>query len=299
MKSCCRTAAFYANVQSNESTIMKNTSDRSSIPVVILCGGMGTRLAEETGTKPKPLVEIGERPILWHIMKSYAHHGFKNFILCLGYKGHMIRDYFLNYEYWTRDFRMQLGKNGKVDFLSESDSTEDWNITFADTGLHTQTGSRVKKIEKYVKTDYFFLTYGDGVSDVNINQLLDYHMGHGKVGTVTGVTPPSRFGELTVSFEKGAAKLVNFKEKPDHRMSENGTTHFINGGYQVFSKDFFKYLSAGENCVLEREPFEGLTKDNQFMMYKHQGFWQCMDTTRDLSALRELWDSGKAPWRVS
>ena len=267
----------------------------TDIPVVILCGGLGTRLVEETETKPKPLVEIGGRPILWHIMRSYAHYGYRNFILCLGYKGQLIRDYFLNYQYHVRDIRVTLGGAPQVELLGASSHADDnWNITLADTGDAAMTGARVKRIEKYIHSDHFHLTYGDGVADVDLAKLAAFHFGHGAIGTVTGVRPPSRFGELVV--DKGV--VTSFAEKPEARSCKGSSvTGVINGGYFMFSKKFFKYLSSDDACVLERKPLEKLSQDQQLMLYNHGGFWQCMDTMRDVTLLRELWTSGGAPWK--
>lgn len=268
----------------------------SQMPVVILCGGLGTRLAEETETKPKPLVEIGGRPILWHIMKHYAHYGFKNFVLCLGYKGGQIRDYFLNYQLSSQDLRVSFGEHPELELLGPRDELEDWTITLADTGNSAMTGSRVKRIEKYIKDEHFMLTYGDGVCDVDIAKLAQFHLEHGKLGTVTGVRPPSRFGELVLDPRQGSEGLVrHFAEKPKGASSLSG---FINGGFFVFSKKFFKYLSEADDCVLERKPLERLSRDRQLMMFQHPGFWQCMDTMRDVTLLRDLWNSHEAPWRV-
>ncbi len=255
--------------------------------VVILCGGRGTRLKGETEVRPKPLIEIGGRPILWHIMKTYAHYGFKDFILCLGYKGEMIKEYFLNYEAMNNDFTIQLSEKNKIDFHSKH-LEKDWKVTLVDTGEEVQTGSRIKRIEKYVNTELFMVTYGDGVADIDINALLLYHKKHKKIGTVSGVHPSSRFGELII--EGGFVR--SFSEKPQT------TQGFVNGGFFVFNRAFFKYLSADKNCYLERQPLERLAKDNQLMVYLHKGFWQCMDTQRELDSLVNLWEKDKAAWKV-
>jgi glucose-1-phosphate cytidylyltransferase len=255
--------------------------------VVILCGGMGTRLREETEFRPKPMIEIGGRPILWHIMKIYAYHGHTDFILCLGYKGWMIKEYFLNYEAMNNDFTIRLGSSNEIRFHSNH-SENGWTITLADTGLMTITGARVKRIEKYINDDEFMLTYGDGVADININHLIEFHRSHGKIGTVTGARPPSRFGELIVNGDS----VVEFSEKPH-------VSHgYINGGFFVFNRDIFNYLSTDDSCTLEREPLEKLAKDGELMMYHHTGFWQCIDTYRDLQLIRNLWESGKAYWKI-
>lgn len=253
--------------------------------VVILCGGFGTRLREETETRPKPMVEIGGKPILWHIMKTFAHHGFKDFVLCLGYKGEVIKNYFLNYEQLNNDFTIELG-TGKVEVHSLHDE-EGWRVTLVDTGLNAMTGARAKRVEKYVDGDHFILTYGDGVTDLDINELLQFHQSSGKIGTVTGVSPPSHYGELGIAGDQ----VVSFREKPRSQGS------FISGGYFVLNREFFNYLSDDEGCVLEREPLERLAEDGQLAVYTHRGFWQCMDTYRDYLYLNELWDRGNAQWR--
>jgi len=254
--------------------------------VVLLCGGLGTRLKEETEYKPKPMVEVGGRPILWHIMKIYSHYGFNKFVLCLGFRGDVIKDYFYNYRIRHTDFTLNLGKQ-EMKIHNQHDEN-DWEITFAETGPNSMTGSRVKRIEKYVDDDVFLLTYGDGLSDVNINDLLAFHKSHGKIATVTGVLPPSRFGELVTK-----DKVVeSFNEKP--QVHQGG---FINGGYFVFNKKFFNYLSKDESCILERQPLEDLVRDKQLCIYEHKGFWQCMDTYRDFEFLNGLWRDGKAEWK--
>jgi len=254
--------------------------------VIILCGGRGTRLKEETEFRPKPLVEVGGRPILWHIMKIYAHYGFNNFILCLGYKGEMIREYFLNYEIRNVDFNLQLG-NSKIKVYNKS-REENWNITFVDTGERAQTGARVKQVEKYVDGDRFMLTYGDGVTDVKIDKIIKYHQKQGRIGTITGVHPPSRFGEIVLD----GSRIAKFNEKPQAKEG------FISGGFFVFQKEFFRYLKDDNDCCLEKEPLEKLVANNQLSAYLHNGFWQCMDTQRELDILNQLWATGKAPWKV-
>lgn len=254
--------------------------------VVILCGGRGTRLKEETEFRPKPLVEIGGRPILWHIMKIYAYYGFNDFILCLGYKGEMIREYFINYEIKNADFTLQLG-NGRVKAYHKS-LEKDWKITFVDTGEKAQTGARVKRIEKYVDGESFMLTYGDGVGNVRIDEIVKYHRKQGRIGTITSVHPPSRFGELIIS----GGRVREFNEKPQVKEG------FINGGFFVFQNEFFRYLKNDDECYLEREPLEKLVADQQLSGYPHEGFWQCMDTQRELDILNQLWATNKAPWKV-
>lgn len=254
--------------------------------VVILCGGRGTRMEEETEIRPKPMVEIGGRPILWHIMKIYAHYGFNDFILCLGYKGKVIKEYFLNYQAMNSDFTLKLGSN-EVIFYNET-GEKDWQITFVDTGENAQTGARVKRIEKYIENDLFMVTYGDGVANININDLLAFHRKHGKVGTVTGVHPSSRFGELVIKKDQ----VIEFGEKPQVKGG------FINGGFFVFHRKFFQYLRDDDNCYMEREPLENLTRDGQLKVFLHEDFWQCMDTRRELDILNKLWASGNPPWKV-
>ena len=254
--------------------------------VVILCGGMGTRLREETEYRPKPLVEIGGRPVLWHIMKIYSHCGFNDFILCLGYKGAMIKEYFLNYRLMNSDFTLRLDSGREPEFHRPLQNDQ-WTITFADTGADAMTGARVKRIERYITGDYFMLTYGDGVADLDICRLWEFHLAHGKIGTVTGVHPLSRYGELSLQ-----GTLVNeFNEKP---LDQAG---FISGGFFVFHRRFFDYLTDDDGCTLEREPLEALTREGQLAGYLHHGFWHCMDTYRDFTRLNELWKMG-APWKV-
>jgi len=258
------------------------------IPVVILCGGLGTRIKEETETKPKPMIEIGGKPILWHIMKMYSHYGFNNFILCLGYKKDVIKNYFLNHEIMSSDITLDFSATNKIDFHN-SPSEKSWKITLVDTGDNAMTGTRVKRIEKFIKGDTFMLTYGDGVSNVNISDVIKFHKSHGKIGTVTGVRPPSRFGELVIKDNM----VVNFTEKPEDCKDQR----FINGGFFVFKKEFFRYLDDNDSCVLEKEPLQNLSKDGNLMVYKHTGFWQCMDTYRDWLLLENMWKSNPA-WKV-
>ena len=263
-------------------------TENSQIPVVILCGGFGTRLGEETDAKPKPMVEIGGRPILWHIMKHYSHYGFSNFILCLGYKGHIIRDFFLNYENLTRDVRVRTGTNKSIEILGHERS-EDWNIILADTGASAMTGARIKRIEKYIDSEVFLLTYGDGLSNINLDNLLKFHEKSGKIGTVTGVRPPARFGELIVDAKN--EKVLQLSDK------SNSSHAFINGGFFAFQRKFFQYLSEDDDCTLEKKPLEKLATDDQLKMFQHDDFWQCMDTPRDMNLLRSLWSENRAPWK--
>ena len=254
---------------------------------VILCGGKGTRLREETEYRPKPMVQIGNKPILWHIMKIYSSYGINDFVICLGYKGHIIKEYFLNYEMMNNDITIQLGNHKSVEIHGNHDET-DWNVTLVDTGEETQTGGRVKKIEKYINEDKFMLTYGDGVADINIKDLLKYHESHGKIGTMTSVHPPSRFGELTIVRNQ----ITNFTEKPQTQEGK------ISGGFFVFNKEFFNYLTDDDNCYLEKAPLENLAKDGELMSYSCDDFWQCVDTYRELELLNDLWKNNRAPWKV-
>lgn len=252
--------------------------------VVILAGGLGTRLAEETAVKPKPMVEIGGYPIVWHIMNGYAHHGFKQFILALGYKGEVAKDYFLRYHISNSDVTVNLC-NGKVDILKAH--RRDWEVRMIDTGHATPTGGRLQQLDPHLRSDgTFMVTYGDGVSDVNISELLDFHRAHGKVATLTAVRPPARFG--TMSFD--GDRVTHFEEKP--QTSEG----WINGGFFVFEPELFDYLDS--DTMLENEPLKRLAQDRELMMFRHEGFWQCMDTLRDRNRLEALWESGAAPWKV-
>lgn len=255
--------------------------------VVILCGGQGTRMREETEFRPKPMVEVGGRPLLWHIMKGYAAHGFSDFVLCLGYRGDMIKEYFLNYRAHNADLTIDLGAGGVT---YETDRPEDWRVTLADTGADAMTGARVKRVERYLgDADLFLCTYGDGLSDVDVSALIDFHRAHGKLATVTGVLPPGRFGRLAID---GQDAVHDFHEKP---LEGEGR---INGGFFVFSRAFLDRLSDDASCVLEREPLESAARDGELKMYRHDRFWQCADTLRDVELLRGLWGDGDAPWRT-
>ena len=254
--------------------------------VVLLCGGMGTRLGAESEVKPKPMVMVGERPILWHIMKYYAQFGHKDFILCLGHKGDVIKDYFLNYQTSSNDVTVELG-DSNVEFHS-THGEQDWRVTLANTGLTSLTGTRLKKIEKYIKGDTFMATYGDGLSSVDVDALVARHKEHGKIATVTTVHPPARFGELT--FDDG--RVAHFSEKPQTSAGQ------INGGFFVFDRRVFEYLPADADYPLEQEPMMRLAEDGELMAFEHEGFWQCMDTVRELSVLRNFWETGEAPWKV-
>lgn len=257
--------------------------------VVILCGGIGARIREETEFRPKPMVTIGDRPILWHIMKNFAHYGYKDFVLCLGYKGEMIKEYFYNYEVLNNDFTIELGDHKSVEIHSEHPEAG-WRVTLADTGPHTLKGARLKRVEGYLGDDDIFLTtYGDGIADVDIDALVAFHRSHGKLATVTGINPASRFGELKIT---GENTVESFMEKPEN------TPGLISGGFFVFSRDFLKYLSADEDCDLEFGVLEDLGGKGEFMVYRHEGFWGCMDTYRDMEHLNGLWNTGKAPWKI-
>jgi glucose-1-phosphate cytidylyltransferase len=247
---------------------------------------MGTRLREETEFRPKPLVEIGGKPILWHIMKIYSRFGFKEFVLCLGYKGYMIKEYFLNYRMKQSDFTLCLDAPDRLRFHN-ANGQEDWAITFAETGADAMTGARVKRIEKYINGDNFMLTYGDGLADLDVSELWRFHHENGKIGTVTGVRPKSRYGELSVL----DGRVRQFSEKPQVKEG------YISGGFFVFKRNFFNYLQDDDRCVLESEPLERLTKEGQLMSYMHTGFWHCMDTYRDYVGLNDMWKQNP-PWRI-
>ena len=252
---------------------------------VILCGGRGTRLRDETEFKPKPLVEIGHMSILWHIMKIYSYYGIKDFVLCLGYKGNMIKHFFMNLDEYNTDLTFNP-KTKKIVHYNKVE-VDDWNITFAETGLETGTGGRVKRVEKYVDEDDFFLTYGDGVSDVNISNLLKFHKSHGKIATVTAVKPLAKFGVLHLN----GGIVMDFTKK-------NVTYgNRIDGGFFVFKRNVFDYLTEDKDCVLEDKPLKMLVKDNQFVAYEHNGFWQCMDIQQQMEMLNELWQKNEAPWK--
>ena len=258
--------------------------------VVILCGGLGTRLREETEYRPKPMVPVGDRPILWHIMNRYAIYGYNEFVLCLGYKEDMIKNYFLHYRTETSDFTLKVGLKSQEAIQYHSPCPErNWSITFVDTGERTMTGARVKRIERYIDGETFLLTYGDGLADLDIIALTRFHEHHGRVGTVTSVHPGvGRFGELVLETDR-VAQFMEKPEKPDG---------YISGGFFVFHRDVFRYLSEDDHCVLEREPLQRLSADGQLMAYRHHGYWECMDTYRDYQHLNELWNKGDPPWAV-
>jgi glucose-1-phosphate cytidylyltransferase len=257
------------------------------LKVVILCGGQGTRLREETEFRPKPLVDIGGRPILLHIMKLYAHYGFREFVLCLGYRGNMIKEHFLSYEAMNNDFTVALGKKPTIRHHG-SHEEDGFTVTLADTGIDSMTGKRLKVIEKYIDDETFMVTYGDGLSDVNVEQLLKFHKRHGRLATVTTVRPISRFGVLELD---SASTVAGFNEKPE-------LDGWINIGFFVFQREIFEYLSDDPACVLEQDPLRRLAHEGQLMAFKHPGFFFAMDTYREYKFLNDLWDSGKAPWKV-
>jgi glucose-1-phosphate cytidylyltransferase len=256
---------------------------------VILCGGMGTRIRDASENLPKPLLPIGGKPILWHIMKGYAHHGFKDFVLCLGYKGWLIKEFFLNYRCMSSDLRVTLGSGGSTEFLGPV-LDEDWRVTLADTGEATMTGGRLASVRKYVDGDDLVMcTYGDGVSNVDIQRLVAFHRKHGKIATVTAVRPPGRFGELMI---KGGV-VAEFNEKPQ------AVGGFINGGFLVFdARRIWSYVPTDPRCVLEAEPMRSLARDGQLVAFEHDGYWQPMDTLREFNLLNDLWSAGNAPWKV-
>jgi glucose-1-phosphate cytidylyltransferase len=263
----------------------------AEVPVFILAGGLGTRLKEHTEFRPKPMVDVGNRPILWHIMRCYAAYGFKRFIVCAGFKSEVIKDYFLNYDAMNSDFTVSL-RNHDVRYHGTYHD-DDWEVTVAYTGETAMTGARVgRAAAKYLGSrEHFAVTYGDGLCDANFEEEFNVHIGSNRIGTVLAVNPPTRFGELRTEDE--GSVVSSFMEKPELRQS------WINGGYFIFRRDFMKYLSADENCVLEREPLSRLTADRQLGVFHHSGFWACMDTQRDKEYLDELWRSGQAPWTAS
>jgi glucose-1-phosphate cytidylyltransferase len=255
---------------------------------VILCGGYGTRIRDVASDIPKPMIPIAGLPILWHIMKYYAHWGHKDFVLCLGYKADTIKRFFLDYESVSTDFTITLGLGGKI-VTHNSHHEADWRVTLAETGLNTMTGGRVKRIAKYIGDDEdFMLTYGDGVSDIDIGNLISYHKTHGKLLTITGVHPPGRFGEIEHDAD---GNVVEFNEKTQ---TSSGR---ISGGFFIAKRAMLDYLSDNESCVLEVEPMRNLLRDGQLMLYRHDGFWQCMDTMREYQLLNSMWNSGQAPWK--
>lgn len=251
---------------------------------VILAGGMGTRISEETNVRPKPMVEIGGRPVLWHIMKSYSAHGVNDFIICLGYKGYMIKEYFANYFLHMSDVTFDMASN-RMDVHQKN--AEPWRVTLVDTGEDTMTGGRIKRVGRYLDGSDFCMTYGDGVSDVNLGKLIEFHRVQGRLATVTAIQPPGRFGALDMQDNL----ITSFQEKPQ------GDGSWINGGYFVLSPKVLDYIE-GDDTIWERAPMERLARERQLAAYKHPGFWQCMDTLRDRNLLETHWQSGRAPWKV-
>jgi len=254
------------------------------LKAAILAGGLGTRLSEETSVRPKPMVEIGGLPILWHIMKIYSAYGFAEFVIALGYKGEMIKDYLVNYHYRSHNLTVHTSTG---DLTVHNGTSENWTIHLIDTGLDTQTGGRIKRVAEYVGNETFMLTYGDGVANINIPALLEYHRKNGRLATVSAVRPPARFGEIVFNGDL----VSNFVEKP--QIGEG----WINGGFFVFNPGVSDYI-AGDDTIFEKEPMERLAADKQLAAYRHNDFWQCMDTLRDVRLLEGLWESGAAPWKV-
>ncbi|MCC7168010.1 MAG: glucose-1-phosphate cytidylyltransferase [Rhodospirillales bacterium] len=254
--------------------------------VVLLAGGLGTRLAEETGLRPKPMVAIGGKPILWHIMKLYSAQGFHDFVICLGYKGYVIKEFFANYLLHVADVTFDFAKGGQMDVHEHG--LEPWRVTLVDTGTDTQTGGRLKRIARYLDNETFLVTYGDGLADVDLKALMAFHKAHGKAATVTAVQPPGRFGALVMEAD---GTVRRFQEKP------SGDGGWINGGFFVFEPQVLARIEA-EATVLEREPLESLAKDGQLRAYRHDGFWAAMDTLRDKTHLENLWSSGRPPWKI-
>lgn len=254
--------------------------------VVILAGGLGTRISEESHLKPKPMIEIGDKPILWHIMKFYSAYGINDFIICCGYKSYIIKEYFSDYYLHNSDVTFDF-RNGNV-METHSNTAEPWRVTLVDTGLHTMTGGRIKQIQPYVENETFMLTYGDGVSDIDINKLLKFHEDKKKILTITTIQPEGRFGVIDME----GSSVLSFREK------SKGDMGWINAGFMVIEPKVFDYLNEGDNVTFEKEPMEEIAKAGQLVAYKHYGFWQCMDTQRDKQRLEELWDEGKAPWKV-
>lgn len=256
---------------------------------IILCGGKGTRIRDVADDIPKPMIPLNGFPILWHIMKYYATFSYKDFVLCLGYKGKVIKDFFINYEFYTRDITLSLGSKRSIEYRNHHAET-DWRITLAETGGEALTGARVKRVEQYVADENtFMLTYGDGVGDIDLKALVDFHNSHGKILTVTGVRPPARFGELMYDDRQC---VTEFNEKPQ------ATAGRISGGFFVCKKEIFEYLDDREDLTFEQEPIKALVKDKQMMVFKHDGFWQPMDTYRDYQLLKDMCDSNSAPWMV-
>ncbi len=254
--------------------------------VVVLAGGYGTRIAEETEVKPKPMVEIGAKPILWHIMKIYSHYGFNDFVILLGYKGYYIKEYFANYFLHQSDITIDMQTN---QMQVHNNSSEPWKVTLVDTGIDTMTGGRIKRAQKYIGEEPFLLTYGDGVSDVDIAKSIEFHKSHAKTITITAIQPEARFGNLDIDANQN---IKQFIEKPK---TESG---WINGGFFVCEPKIFEYLSEDESCIFEQSPLQNLAHEGEMVAFKHDGFWQPMDTLRDNQKLNKLWKENKAPWKV-
>ena len=261
---------------------------KEGMNVVILCGGKGTRLSEETIKTPKPMVEIGGKPILWHIMKTYSNYGYNRFILALGYKGEQIKQYFYNYRITGADFSLKLNPEHDIEYLNHADEKH-WEIVFVDTGEETLKGGRIKRVEKYIKSDVFHLTYGDGVADVDLNELVEFHKSHDCIGTATAVRPPSRFGELNIDDDD---TILSLEEKP--QMGRG----LINGGFFVFDKKMLSYLTADEDCDFEFGPLQQIATEGQLKAFKHDGFWQCMDNVRERDFLDKQIKDNTAPWMI-
>ena len=254
--------------------------------VVILAGGFGTRISEESHLKPKPMLEIGGKPILWHIMKEYSHYGFYEFIICCGYKQHVIKEYFADYYLHNSDITFDFGSDNKM--TVHNNVAEPWKVTLIDTGLNTMTGGRIKRIQPYIGSETFMLTYGDAVSDVNIKNLYEFHRSHGKIATLTAIKVDQRFGVLEINENQ---TIESFREK------SNVDTARINAGYMVLEPEVFSYLD-GDETVFEKKPLETLAREGQLKAYNHDGFWQCMDTKREMNSLEGMWASGNAPWKI-
>lgn len=253
---------------------------------VILAGGLGTRISEESHLKPKPMIEIGEKPILWHIMKYYSSFGYNDFIICCGYKQYIIKEFFADYYLHMSDVTFDFTTENKM--IVHSNNTEPWKVTLIDTGLNTMTGGRIKRVKDYIENESFMLTYGDGVADVNIKELVDFHKSHGKIATITAIQPGGRFGMLDINDSEG---VNSFKEKS---REDDG---WINGGFMVLNPEIIEYID-GDSTTFEKEPLETVASEGQLKAFRHHGFWQCMDTMRDKELLEKLWASNKAPWKV-
>ena len=259
---------------------------RKNMKVVILAGGLGTRISEESHLKPKPMIEIGGKPILWHIMKQYSHYGFNEFIICCGYKQHVIKEWFADYYLFNCDVTFDFAKGNEM--TVHNNESEPWKVTLVDTGLNTMTGGRVKRVQKYIGSETFMLTYGDAVSDINIKELLEYHKSHGKIATLSAVTVAQRFGVLGID---DMDTIESFREKSE----DDGSR--INAGFMVMEPKIFDFIT-GDNTVFEKEPLETVAAMRELKAYRHNGFWQCMDTKREMEKLEALWNSGQAPWKV-